>query len=146
MDRQSAILGLVCLVKENLEQLVIEDTNQEVEAGIAVGDDRKQCRLFLSDGVQLQLIGHGQLRQFGNVELLQLGQQGDVDGFGGFACGLLVVIIELHSHIVRLFLPILFKQHIHRRLEILVLLLDLRRPQDLHDHIEVLLLFRCEQP
>ena len=68
MDGQLAAVHIVCLVAQQIEKLGVDHRNQEVEGGIRVRHDEEQRRFLITQRVQRQLIVHGEVTQFLDVE------------------------------------------------------------------------------
>ena len=68
MDGQLSAVHIVCLVTEQIEKLGVDHRNQEVEGGIRVRHDEEQRRFLIAQRIQLQLIVHGEITQFLDVE------------------------------------------------------------------------------
>lgn len=56
MDRQSAVIDIICLVTEQIEHLGVHDRHDEIEGIICVGNDDEQCRLTVSESIQFQFV------------------------------------------------------------------------------------------
>ena len=144
MDRdwQTAAVLMVGAVKQLLEKLLIQNRHQKVEAGVAVGDQRKQRHPFFTHVLQMQLIRGRQGNQGIQIELLHVGRQRDLNAFQRFGAAGAVLLVILHGDMRRIphFQP--FKKHIQRREIAVVVLSDLSGPEHFHDHREILLLRR----
>ena len=68
MNGKPTVVNIICFVAEKVEELGIHDRYNEIESVIGIGNDDKQCRLPVSDGVQLHLIVAHQLPQLCDVE------------------------------------------------------------------------------
>ena len=144
MDRnwQTAAVLMVGAVKQLLEKLLIQNRHQKVEAGVAVGDQRKQRHPFFTHVLQIQLIRGRQGNEGIQIELLHVGRQRDLNAFQRFGAAGAVLLVILHGDMLRIphFQP--FKEHIQRRKIAVVVLPDLSGPKHLHDHREILFLRR----
>ena len=85
MDGQLSAVHIVCLVTEQIEKLGVNHRNQEVEGTVRVRHDEEQSCFLISQRVQLQLIVHGEVTQFLDVERRKPGTAGNEDGFCGLA-------------------------------------------------------------
>ena len=68
MDGQLAAVHIICLVAQQIEKLGVDHRNQEVKGAVRVRHDEEQRRFLISQRVQLQLIVHGEITQFLDVE------------------------------------------------------------------------------
>ena len=85
MNGKPSVVNVICLVAQKVEELGIHDRHDEIEGVIGIGNDDEQCRLPVSDGVQLHLIVAHQLPQLRNVEGSKSGTAANQDRFGRFA-------------------------------------------------------------
>ena len=85
MDGQFAAVHIICLVAEQIEKLGVDHADEEVEGGIRVRHDEEQRRSLIAQRVQLQLIVHGEVTQFLDVEGSQPCAAGNQDGFCGLS-------------------------------------------------------------
>ena len=85
MDGQLSTVHIVCLVAQQIEKLGVDHADEEVEGGIRVRHDEEQRRFLIAQRVQLQLIVHGEVTQFLNIEGRKPCAAGDQDGFCGLA-------------------------------------------------------------
>ena len=139
-DRQAAAMLMVGAVKQLLEKLLIQNRHQKVEAGVAVGDQRKQRHPFFTHVLQMQFIRGRQGNEGIQIELLHVGRQCDLNAFQRFGAAGAVLLVILHGDMLRIphFQP--FKEHIQRREIAVVVLPDLSGPKHLHNHWEILFL------
>ena len=143
MDRQPPAILKVRLSVELLEQLGVEHSDDEVVGAVTVGDYRKDGGFPFSNFSQLHFVRLGDSRQRGQVELLQMGDQGDLNGFQGLAAAGVVALVIPHGDMFRV-LPLQpLKQLIQGGNIFLVVLLHVSGPDHVHDHGEVLLLRGC---
>ena len=84
MDGQPAAVHDICLIIQLLKQLGVEHTHDEIEGAVVVRDHGINGRFLLAQAPQLHLIVLRDTGQRIQVELLQPGDQGDLDGFQGF--------------------------------------------------------------
>jgi len=68
MDGQLAAVHIICLVAQQIEKLGVDHRNQEVKGAVRVRHDEEQRRFLIAQRVQLQLIVHGEITQFLDVE------------------------------------------------------------------------------
>ena len=85
MNGKPSVVNVICLVAEKVEELGIHDCYDEIEGVIGIGNDDEQCRLPVSDGVQLHLIVAHQLPQLCDVEGRKPCTAGNQNRLGGFA-------------------------------------------------------------
>lgn len=140
--RQPAAMDNVRLIIELLEQLSIKHPHEEAEGAVIVRDYGKDRRFLLADAPQLQFIVLCDAGKTLQIELFQAGDQGNLDGFQGFAAAGVIAPVILQGDMLRIphFQP--FKEDIQRGLVCLVVLPDFPGADHLHDHREVLLLRR----
>ena len=129
-----------------LKELGVENGYQKIEGSIVVRDQGKQSHLLFSHTAKIQLVGHGQLGQLRQVELLQTGSKGDLDGFQRLSCALSVEIVVFQGDMSRFLHFQSLKQLVQGRQIALVILPYFCRPKQLHDHIEVLFLLGSFEP
>ena len=143
--RQPAAMDNVRLIIELLEQLSIKHSHEEAEGAVIVRDYGKDRRFLLADTPQLQFIVLCDAGKTLQIELFQAGDQGNLDGFQGFAAAGVIVPVILQSNVLRIshFQP--FKEDIQRGLIGLVVLPDF--PGADHLHIaKIMVLQRQDQP
>lgn len=142
VNRESAAVNIVSGVIELLEKLGVEHADDEIEGAVIVGDDGEDGGLALAHLGQLQLVVLGDGGQGLQVELGQPGDQGDLDGFQGFAAAGMVVLVILQSDVLGVAVLQTAEQNIQRRNVLLVVFLYTPVADHLHDHGEILLLRR----
>ena len=104
MNGQLAAVHIVGLVTQEVKKLGVYHRNQEVKGRIRIRHDEKQGRFLVAQRVQFQLIVHGEVAQFLDVEWGKPSTTGNEDGFCRFACGQLVKFVLAHSKRSGLFL------------------------------------------
>ena len=85
MDGQLAAVHIICFIAKQIEKLGVDHADEEVKGGIRVRHDEEQRRLLIAQRVQLQLIVHGEVTQFLDVEGGEPGTTGNEDRFCGLA-------------------------------------------------------------
>ena len=85
MDGQFAAVHIIRFVAQKVEKLGVDHADEEVEGGIRVRHDEEQRRFLITQRVQLQLIIHGEVTQFLDVEGREPSTAGNQDGFCGLA-------------------------------------------------------------
>ena len=125
-----------------MKKLGVEDGDKEVEAGVVVRDQSEQRHLFLSEAGQIQLIRSSQRGEAFQIEFLQPGCKGDLDGFQRFCAATVVVLVILHRDMIGASHFQTLKQLVQRGLIGVVVLAHLTGAQHFHDHGEVLLIGR----
>ena len=85
MNGQLAAVHIICLVAQQIEKLGVDHADKEVKSGIRVRHDEEQRCFLIAQRVQLQLIVHGEVSQFLNVEGGEPCATGNQDGFCGLA-------------------------------------------------------------
>ena len=85
MDGQLTAVHIVCFVAQEVEKLCVHHADEEVEGGIRVRHDEEQRRFLITQRVQLQLIIHGEVTQFLDVEGREPSTAGNQDGFCGLS-------------------------------------------------------------
>ena len=68
MDGQFAAVHIICLVAKQVEKLGVDHANEEVEGAVRIAHDEEQCRFLIAQCIQRQLIVHGEVTQFLDVE------------------------------------------------------------------------------
>ena len=129
--------------KELLEQLCIEDGDKEVKARIVIRDDSKECYLLFSQRLQIKLIGRGQRCKALKVELFKSCGKGDLNGLQGFCRTRSIRLVILQSNMIRVLCFKHCKQIVKRTSLGFILLVNVTRAKQLHNHREILLLGRC---
>jgi len=85
MDGQFAAVHIICFIAKQIEKLRVDHADEEIKGGIRVRHDEEQRRFLIAQRVQLQLIVHGEVTQFLNVEGGEPCAAGNEDGFCRFA-------------------------------------------------------------
>ena len=85
MDGQLTAVHIVCFIAQEVEKLGVDHADEEVEGGIRVRHDEEQRRFLIAQCIQRQLIVHGEVTQFLDVEGSQPCAAGNQDGFCGLA-------------------------------------------------------------
>ena len=68
MDGQLAAVHIICFIAKQIEKLGVDHADEEIKGGIRVRHNEEQRRLLIAQRVQLQLIVHGEITQFLDVE------------------------------------------------------------------------------
>ena len=126
-----------------MEQLGVEHTNDEVEGTVIVRDAGEDYGFLLAQTPQIQFVCLSDTGQGFQVELLQSGNQRDLNGLQGFGTAGAIVLVVFQGDMLRVlhFQPI--KEFIQGGVEILHVLPDFTGPDHFHNHGEVLLFLRC---
>ena len=77
MDWQFAAVLVICLITEQIEKLGVDHGDQEVKCTVRIAHDKEQRRFPVTQLVQFQLIVHGGIPDFLNVERCHPGTAGD---------------------------------------------------------------------
>ena len=85
MDGQLAAVHIVGFVAQQVEKLGVDHGDQEVKGAVGIAHDEKQRRFPVTQLVQFQLIVHGGIPDFLNVEGCEPGTAGNKDGLSRFA-------------------------------------------------------------
>ena len=85
MDRQLAAVLVIRLIAEQIEKLGVDHGDQEVKGAVRITHDEKQRRFSVAQLVQFQLIVHGGIPDFLNIEGCEPGTAGNKDRLGRFA-------------------------------------------------------------
>ena len=85
MDRQLTAVHIIGFVAEQIEKLGVDHGNQEVKGAVRIAHDEKQRRFPVAQLVQFQLIVHGGIPDFLNIEGGEPGTAGNKDGLSRFA-------------------------------------------------------------
>ena len=59
---------LEAMEQKQIEKLGVDHADEEVEGAVRIAHDEEQCRFLIAQRVQLQLIVHGEITQFLDVE------------------------------------------------------------------------------
>ena len=81
MYRQPAAVLVISTLTQQIEQLGISHADKEIERRIRIADNKEQRRFPISNQVKLQLVIHGDLPDFLNVEGGKSGTTGNKDRF-----------------------------------------------------------------
>ena len=92
MNGKPSVVNVICLVAQKVEELGIHDRHDEIEGVISIGNDDEQCRLPVSDGVQLHLIVAHQFPQLCDVEGCKPCTAGNQDRLRGFASNKMSIV------------------------------------------------------
>lgn len=150
---QAAAVYPVGRIKKLLEGAGIQQAYQKIEAGVVVRDQRKERHFFLTQAGKVQFIRGGKSRHRRKIEFFQAGRQGDLDGFQRFGRAGTVILVILHSDVIRgaHFQPV--KQFVKRRLVGIIILphlpgSELMTPDEVRmlDNNLALLFIRGEAP
>ena len=68
MDGQFAAVHIICFVAQQIEKLGVDHADEEVEGAVRIAHDEEQRRFLITQRVQRQLIVHGEVTQFLDVE------------------------------------------------------------------------------
>jgi len=85
MYRQPAAVLVIGTLTQQIEQLRIGHADKKIKSRIRVADDKEQRRFPVPHQVKLQLVIHGDLPHFPDVEWRQPGTAGNKDRFCGLA-------------------------------------------------------------
>lgn len=142
MNRKPTAIHIVRLLTQQIEQLGVDHGDQEIEGGIRIGHDEKQGRLFIAQGIQLELVMGGDLPELCNIKGRKARTAGNQNGFRGFASGQFVFLILPDRKVVRLS----FFQHLEHEvnpvLVVLIVLSGVHHIQKFQQSGEILFLLR----
>ena len=85
MDGQFAAVHIIRFVAQQIEKLGVDHRNQEVKGAVRVRHDEEQCCFLIAQRVQMQLVVHGKISQFLDVEGGEPSTAGNQDGFCGLS-------------------------------------------------------------
>ena len=85
MDWQFAAVLVICLITEQIEKLCVDHGDQEVKCTVRIAHDKEQRRFPVTQLVQFQLIVHGGIPDFLNIEGCEPGTAGNKNRLGRFA-------------------------------------------------------------
>ena len=142
MDRQLTAVLVICLIAEQIEKLRVDHGDQEVKGAVCIAHDEKQRRFSVAQLVQFQLIVHGGIPDFLNVEGCHPGTAGNKDRLGRFAGSQLIKFVLPHCKGFWLLLAQILKQQVYRILISFIVLRHLHSIQHFQQCCEVLLLNR----
>ena len=142
MDRKSAAVNIIRFFTQQVEQLGVAHGDQKVKAIVRVAHNEEQGGFPVSQGVQLQLVVGSDLPQLRNVEHSKARTAGNQDGFCGFASCQLVLFVLADSEMVGLLCLQRVKHQVNGVFELLVILPDLHRIDELDEGGKILFLHR----
>ena len=79
MIGQPAVINIIRFVAEQVEQLSIHDSYNEIERIVGVGDDNKHCCPAIPQLIQFHLVIAHDLPQFHDIKGCQSGPAGNQD-------------------------------------------------------------------
>ena len=79
MDRQLTTVHIIGFVAEQIEKLGVDHGDQEVKGAVRIAHDKEQRRFPVAQLVQFQLIVHGGIPDFLNIEGCEPGTAGNKD-------------------------------------------------------------------
>ena len=85
MDGQLAAVHIVGFVAQQVEKLGVDHGDQEVKGAVRIAHDKEQRRFPVTQLVQFQLIVHGGIPDFLNIEGCEPGTAGNKNRLGRFA-------------------------------------------------------------
>jgi len=85
MNGEPSVVDIIRLVAEQVEKLRVHDCHDKVEGIIGIGDDDEQCRLAVSNAIQLHLVIAHQLPQLRDVKWGKPCAAANQDRLGSFA-------------------------------------------------------------
>ena len=68
MNRQPSAVHIIRLFTQQIEELRVDHADQEVEGRIRIRHDEEQCCFLISDGIERELIVHGNVSNLLNIE------------------------------------------------------------------------------
>ena len=142
VDWEPSAVPVVGRVVELLEELGVEHSDQEIKGAVVVGDDREDRGFAFPHQRQLQFVVLGDGCQGFQVELLQTGDQRDLDGFQGLAAAGMIALVILQRDVLRVPKLQPLEENVQRRHVLVVVLLHAAAADHVHDHGEVLLVGR----
>ncbi len=125
-----------------LEQLGVEHSHEKVKGAVIVRDHGENRRFLLSQTPQLQFIVLGNAGQTVQIELLQAGDQRDLDGLQRLAAAGVIVPVVFQGDVLRIAHLQPLEENVQSGLVGVVILPDISGPDHLHDHGKILLLRR----
>ena len=81
MDGQLTAVHIIGFVAEQIEKLGVDHRDQKVKGAVRIAHDKEQHRFPVTQLVQFQLIVHGGIPDFLNIEGCEPGTAGNQDGF-----------------------------------------------------------------
>ena len=85
MDRQLTAVHIIGFVAEQIEKLGVDHGDQKVKGAVRIAHDKEQRRFPVTQLVQFQLIIHGGVADFLNIEGCEPGTAGNKNRLGRFA-------------------------------------------------------------
>ena len=85
MDWQLTAVHIIGFVAQQVEKLGVDHGNQKVKGAVRIAHDKEQRRFPVTQLVQFQLIVHGGIPDFLNIEGCEPGTAGNKDRLGRFA-------------------------------------------------------------
>ena len=85
MDGQLTAVHIIGFVAQQVEKLGVDHGNQKVKGAVRIAHDKEQRRFPVTQLVQFQLIVHGGIPDFLNVEGCEPGTAGNKNRLGRFA-------------------------------------------------------------
>ena len=85
MDGQLTAVHIIGFVAQQVEKLGVDHGNQKVKGAVRIAHDKEQRRFPVTQLVQFQLIVHGGIPDFLNIEGCEPGTAGNKDRLGRFA-------------------------------------------------------------
>lgn len=85
MDGQLTAVHIIGFVAEQIEKLGVDHGDQKVKGAVRIAHDKEQRRFPVTQLVQFQLIVHGGIPDFLNIEGCEPGTAGNKDRLGRFA-------------------------------------------------------------
>lgn len=85
MDGQLTAVHIIGFVAQQVEKLGVDHGDQKVKGAVRIAHDKEQRRFPVAQLVQLQLIVHGGIPDFLNVEGREPGTAGNQDRFCGLS-------------------------------------------------------------
>ena len=143
MDREPAAIDIVRFLAEQVEELGVRHTDQEIEGAVRIAHDQEQRRFLIPQGIQFQFVVGRQFPELLDIEYGKPCPAGDKDAFRRLpGCKLIFLVLPDREVLRVLFLQVL-KHDIHRVLEFLIILADLHGVDELDQGGKVLLFFWC---
>ena len=68
MHRQSAAVNIIRFFAQQVKQLCVNHGNQEIKSRVCIAHNEEQSRFLISHRIQRQLIIHGDITDFFNIE------------------------------------------------------------------------------
>ena len=125
MNRQSAAVHIICFFAEQIKQLGINHGNQEIKGRIRIRHNQEQRRFLVSEGIQLQFVVGSNISDLLNIKRGKSRTARDQDTLCCFTGSQFVLFVLANCKMIWLFLFQSFKHHVHRILELLIVLTHL---------------------